>query len=78
MSINDHIRVTGGALKNWLIAQVQDSVVVGLLWLVGLLLLRVPLAPLWAVLAAILQFVPHLGPVLGMIGPTLAAFMRPL
>jgi predicted PurR-regulated permease PerM len=76
MSVNDHIRVTGGALKNWFIAQVQDSMAVGLLWLVGLLLLRVPWAPLWAVLAALLQFVPHFGPVLGMIGPTLAAFIR--
>ncbi len=42
----------------------------------GLYLLKTPWAPLWALLAAILQFVPHLGPVLGLIGPVLAAALR--
>ena len=73
MSIGEHVRITGGALKNWLIAQMQDSFVVGCLWWIGLYFLRVPWAPLWAVLAAALQCVPHLGPVLGMVGPVLAA-----
>jgi predicted PurR-regulated permease PerM len=73
MDFGEHLRVTGGALKSWLIAQVLDSAAVGFLWLIGLYFLRIPLAPLWAVLAAFLQFIPHLGPVLGMIGPVLAA-----
>jgi len=73
LSFGDHIRTTGDALRNWLIAQVQDSLAVGLLWLIGLHLLRIPLAPLWALLAAMLQVVPHLGPVLGMMGPVIAA-----
>jgi len=73
MNIGGHLRLTGGALKNWLIAQVQDSVAVGILWLIGLYALKVPWAPLWAGLAALLQFVPHFGPVLGMIGPVLSA-----
>jgi len=72
----EHLRITGGALKNWIIAQAQDSLAVGLLWLVGLHLLDVPWAPFWAFLAAVLQFVPHLGPVLGMLGPVLAAMVR--
>lgn len=76
MKVGEHFRLTGGALKNWLIAQVQDSIAVGILWLVGLLLLKVPWAPLWALLAAILQFVPHLGPVLGMVGPVLVATLQ--
>lgn len=76
MNLGEHVRVTGGALKNWLIAQVQDSIAVGILWLVGLYALKVPWAPLWAVLAAILQMVPHLGPALGMIGPVLAATLH--
>lgn len=45
----------------------------GVLWLIGLYLMHVPLAPLWAALAAVLQMVPHLGPILGLIGPLLAA-----
>jgi predicted PurR-regulated permease PerM len=76
VDFGDHVRLTGGALKNWIVAQAQDSVAVGLLWLVGLYILRVPWAPLWALLAAALQIVPHIGPVLGLIGPVLAATFR--
>lgn len=73
MDFGDHLRLTGSALKNWAIAQLQDSLAVGLLWLIGLYLLKIPLAPVWAFLAALLQLIPHLGSVLGMIGPVLAA-----
>ena len=76
MDPREHIHVTGFALKNWAIAQVQDSIAVALLWLVGLWILKVPWAPLWAVLAAALQIVPHLGPVLSLVGPVLAALLR--
>src|SRR6185437_15649323 len=70
---NQLVRLTGNALKNWFIAQCQDSLAVGILWFVGLYLLHVPWALLWAILAAFLQFIPHLGPVLGLLGPTLTA-----
>jgi predicted PurR-regulated permease PerM len=73
MDFGDHLRLTGGALKSWLLAQILDSLSVGLLWLTGLYFLKIPLAPLWAALAALLQFIPHLGPALGMIGPVLSA-----
>jgi len=76
MNFLSHLRVTGSALKNWAVAQMQDSLAVALLWLVGLWILRVPWAPLWAVLAAVLQIVPHLGPVLSLVGPVMAAFLR--
>lgn len=76
MNLDDHLRTAGGALKNWAVAQMQDSVAVGVLWLAGLYVLHVPWAPLWALLAALLQIVPHLGPILGMIGPVLAATLR--
>ena len=76
MDLGDHLHLTGSALKNWFIAQVQDSLVVGALWLIGLYVLRVPWAPLWALLASCLQIVPHLGPVLGLIGPVIAAGLR--
>lgn len=73
MKIDDHLRLTGDALKNWALAQLQDSLAVGVLWFIGLHYLRIPLAPLWALLAALLQIVPHLGPILGLIGPVIAA-----
>jgi predicted PurR-regulated permease PerM len=81
MEIREHAQITGGALKRWFIAQLQDAACVALLWLVGLLIIGVPWAPLWAVLAALLQFIPHLGPVLSLVGPAIFAvasggFMR--
>jgi predicted PurR-regulated permease PerM len=76
MNLREHVRTTGGALGRWIVAQAQDSLAVGLLWLAGLWLIHVPLAPLWALLAAVLQIVPHFGPVLGMLGPVLAATLR--
>jgi predicted PurR-regulated permease PerM len=73
MSVKDHFRITTTALGHWAIAQAQDSLAVGALWLVGLWIIRVPWAPLWAFLAAVLQIIPHFGPVLGLLGPVLAA-----
>ena len=73
MKIEGHLRLTQNALKNWLIAQCKDSVAVGAMWFIGLRALGVPLAPLWAGLAAVLQFVPQLGPPLGMVAPTTTA-----
>src|SRR5438445_4466798 len=71
----DHLRITGSALKNWITAQIQDSLAVGLLWLAGLWVLHVPWAPFWAFLAAVFQFFPNLGPVLGMLGSVLDAIV---
>ena len=81
MRTNEHARLIGGALKNWFIAQVQDSLAVAALWLIGLWIIGVPWAPLWALLGGALQFIPHLGPAMSLIGPAIAAlasggFMR--
>lgn len=81
MQTNEHARLIGGALRNWFVAQLQDSAAVAVLWLIGLWIIGVPWAPLWAVLAAMFQFIPHLGPVMSLIGPAIAAiasggFMR--
>jgi len=75
MQFGEHIRLTGGALKNWAVAQLQDSLAVGALWCLGLWIIKVPWAPFWALLAAVLQIVPHIGPVLGLLGPALAAVL---
>ena len=69
MRVGEHLRLTGGALKQWFIAQSYDALAVAGLWLIGLLILRVPLAILWAALGAVLQFVPNVGPALTLIGP---------
>jgi len=76
LTVADHFRITASALRRWALAQLQDSLAVGLLWLIGLWILRVPWAPLWAALAAVLQIIPHFGPILGLLGPVLAAGVR--
>jgi len=76
MDFREHLRTTGGALKNWAIAQFLDSLAVGILWLIGLYILHVPLAPLWALIAAVVQIVPQFGAILGMLGPVLTATIK--
>jgi predicted PurR-regulated permease PerM len=76
VDFREHVHITGGALKNWFIAQLEDSLAVGVMWFIGLEILHVPWAGFWAVLAALLQFVPHLGPVLGTLGPAITASIR--
>ncbi|HYX69734.1 MAG TPA: AI-2E family transporter [Terriglobales bacterium] len=73
MELEGHLRLTGNALKRWLIAQSQSALFAAILWLLGLEMLHVPWAPLWALLAFFFHFVPHLGPVLALLGPGIAA-----
>ena len=73
MQVSHHVSITGGALKQWFVAQCYDSACVGLLWFAGLTVLHVPWAPFWAVLAAMFQFIPQFGTVLSFFGPALAA-----
>jgi predicted PurR-regulated permease PerM len=73
MKAKEHLWVTGSALRRWAIAQLQDSIAVGILWFVGLRIIHVPWAPLWAILASVLQVIPHFGPILSLLGPVLSA-----
>ena len=73
MDFGQHVRTTGTALKHWFVAQSYDALCVGVLWLIGLLIIRVPWAPLWAFLGGALQFVPNIGLVIALIGPSIAA-----
>ena len=76
MDLKGHLSLTGNAVKHWFIGQLLDSLAVMVLWTVGLMIIGVPWAFFWAVLAAVLQFIPHLGPVLGLIGPILTATLK--
>ena len=66
-------KTAGGALVGWWRAVTLDAAIVGVIWLIGLELLHVPWAPLWAVLGALFQMVPMIGGMLAVIGPALAA-----
>jgi predicted PurR-regulated permease PerM len=72
--IVQHARTTGSALKNWFIAQCYDALAVAAMWLLGLWIIGVPFAPIWALLGGAFQFVPQIGAVLGLAGPALALF----
>ena len=66
------LSTAGGALVGWWRAATLDALIVGALWLVGLELLHVPWAPLWALLGAAFQLVPAIGGMLALIGPVIA------
>jgi len=77
MTWHDHARTTGTALKNWFVAQCYDAAAVALLWLVGLLIISIPWAPLWALLAGLLQFVPNFGGAIAVIIPAILGALSP-
>ena len=71
MSWLDHARTTGAALKDWFVAQCCDAAAVAILWLAGLLIIGIPWAPLWALLAGALQFVPNFGGAIAVVIPAI-------
>lgn len=75
-SPQSHLRVAGGALVDWWRAATLDALIVGALWLIGLELISVPGAMFWALLGAVLQFVPVYGSMLALVGPVLAVFFK--
>lgn len=66
------VKTAGKALLGWWQATTLDALIVGAIWFVGLELIHVPFAPLWALLGALLQFVPTYGGMIAVIGPVLA------
>jgi len=66
------LKIAGEALLHWARAAVLDALIVGVLWFIGLELIPVPLAPLWAILGGILQIIPTFGSMVALIGPVLA------
>jgi predicted PurR-regulated permease PerM len=68
----DALKTAGNALLAWIRATALDALIVGFLWLIGLELIGVAFAPLWALLGALLQFIPTYGGMVALIGPVLA------
>ncbi|MDY8110129.1 AI-2E family transporter [Fulvimarina sp. 2208YS6-2-32] len=54
----------GVALRGWLKAQFISMAIVGILTGLGLWAIGIPFAPILAILAAVLTFIPNIGPVL--------------
>jgi predicted PurR-regulated permease PerM len=75
MDWRDHAVTTREALKNWFIAQCYDSLAVAILWLAGLWIIGIPWAPLWALIAGLVQFVPNFGHMIALIGPAVVGLI---
>jgi predicted PurR-regulated permease PerM len=71
-SAGAHLRTAGTALVNWWRAVTIEGLCVAVLWLIGLLCLRVPLAPVWALIAGLMTLVPNFGGVIALVGPVFA------
>ena len=66
----------GVALRWWLIGMVASMVVIGVLTFVGLALLGIPLALTLALLAALLTFIPNVGPILSAVPAVLLGLLQ--
>jgi predicted PurR-regulated permease PerM len=66
-----HARTAGAALVNWWRAVTIEAICVAILWWIGLALLRVPLAPLWALIGGLMTFIPNFGGVITVIFPVM-------
>ena len=73
--LKTHGSTAGKALVNWWRAVSIEALCCAVLWLIGLLLIRVPLAPLWALIAGLMTFIPNFGAVIGLLGPVFAILL---
>lgn len=67
-----HARTAANALFNWWKAVTIEALCVAFMWWLGLFLLHVPLAPVWALIGGLMTFVPNFGGVITVIFPVLA------
>lgn len=67
------MRSEGHALRWWLIGRIASMIVVGILTAVGLIVAGIPLAFTLGFIAAVLSFVPYVGPIASLIPMALVA-----
>ncbi len=70
----DYLKKIWDVLNWWLLGKMLSMIAIGILAFVGLLLLDVSLAFILALLAAILTFIPYVGPILAAIPAILIGF----
>ncbi len=71
-----HLRTAGSALVNWWRAVSIQGLCLAVLWLIGLEILHVPLAPAWALVAGLMAFIPNIGGVIALIGPVISMLFQ--
>jgi predicted PurR-regulated permease PerM len=72
--VADALRAAGHALRQWLLGQLLAMAAVGLATFAGLWLLDVPYALSLALIAALLEFIPFIGPILAALPAITVAF----
>jgi predicted PurR-regulated permease PerM len=70
----DALEASGRALRLWLLGRLVSMAVVGLLTWLGLVIIGVPSALALGLLAALLEFVPFIGPIIAAVPAVLLAF----
>lgn len=68
------LRKATDTLGSWLVAQLMAMAVVGSLTWLGLWLIGVPLAPILGLIAALLAFIPNIGPIIAAVPAVLLGF----
>ena len=71
-NLNVRIRTAARALFRWWKAVTIEALCVAVLWWIGLWLLHIPLAFVWAMIGGLMTFVPNFGGVITVIFPVLA------
>jgi predicted PurR-regulated permease PerM len=71
----EHIRTAAHALGNWWKAMTLRAIAAAVLWYIGLKLLHVALAPVWALVAAFMTFIPHFGGLFSVMGPVFSVLV---
>ncbi|WP_414550741.1 AI-2E family transporter [Anabaena sp. CCY 0017] len=73
--VEEILTLCGAGLGHWTVGALIEMLFIGFLSLLGLLILRVPLALAHAVLAGLLNFIPNIGPTLSVILPMTIGFL---
>ncbi len=75
VDLRSHAKTAGTALLNWWRAVSLEALCVAILWWIGLTILHVPLAPVWALIGGLMTFVPNFGGVITVIFPVMAILL---
>ncbi len=60
-------------VQSWFLGQLTSMLIIGTLWAIALFIIGVPFALLLGIFAAVVSFVPYIGPLLSLVPPVLIA-----
>ncbi|HKJ06152.1 MAG TPA: AI-2E family transporter [Flavobacteriaceae bacterium] len=72
--LDEVLALLGKTLRNWLLGKLLSMLIVGVLTSIGLYIIGAPLPLTLAIIAALLAFIPNIGPLLALIPALLVTF----